>query len=190
MLYDCNDELAMHVTVDFIEEGMDGACGVGTAGVTGGDGSVIVGDAEDVLAVGTSLDRNTTGCGYCDLENSPCPSGDGYEPSTEVPEWDFRMVYELWIKAEAFGDAGYCRPDITYVHASPAKANDDTILVEPDDCPPPPDDDPDCPPNYELYITSEGEFLCAGPPNDGGCPNGYEIDITSEGELCIPVGQQ
>ena len=110
------------------------------------------------------------------------------------------MVYELWIDADAFGEAGFCRPDIEYVHASPAKSSMDTIIVEPDDCPPPPGDGDgdggtgsgggDCPPNYELYLASEGEFLCAGPPEDGECPSGYEIDLTSEGELCIPEGEQ
>lgn len=204
MLYNCDDELSMHFKVDFLSKNPESACGYANLGVTGGDGKMTIGNAEDVLAVGTSLDRNLNGCGYCDDEiddsggmggpgsgvaQSPCPSGDGYEPSTEAPEWDFRMVYEIWISADAFGDSGFCRPDIESVHASPAKTSSDTILVEPDDCPPPPDDG-DCPPNYELYLTSEGEFLCAGPPNDGDCPNGYELDLTSEGELCIPEGQQ
>ncbi len=152
------------------------------------------------------------GCGYCEETESPCPgSEEGYEPSPDAPEWDFRMVYELWIDADAFGDAGFCRSDIDYVHASPAKSSSDTILVEPDDCPPPPDDPPtdddppndddppsddpptdgDCPPEFQLYLTSAGEWLCAGPPDDEGmCPNGYEIDITSEGDLCIPEGYQ
>lgn len=205
MLYNCDDELSMHFKVDFITANTDSACGFANLGVTGGDGEVFVGNAEDVLAVGTSIDRNLNGCGYCDDElgatgmmggkpggeqpQSPCPSAEGYAPSDEAPEWDFRMVYELWVSADAFGDSGFCRPDIESVHASPAKASSDTIIVEPDDCPPPPDDD-DCPPNYELYLSTEGEFLCAGPPDDGDCPDGYELDLTSEGELCIPDGQQ
>jgi hypothetical protein len=203
ILYNCDGEMSMHVKVDFLSKDADSACGFSNLGVTGGDGKVIVGDAEHVLAVGTSLDRNLNGCGYCDDEmadsggmggpgsgtaHSPCPSGDGYEPSAESPEWDFRMVYELWIDPAAFGSSGFCHPDIEYVHASPAKSSNDTILVEPDDCPPPPGGD--CPPNYELYLSSEGEYLCAGPPNDGDCADGYELDLTSEGELCIPAGQQ
>lgn len=186
-LYNCEDDLSMHVKVDFLNEDETAACGYASAGVTGGDGEVFIGNADDVLAVGTSLDRNLNGCGYCDIKESPCPSGDGYQASDAAPEWDFRMVYELWVKADAFGDAGFCRPSIEYVHASPAKADDHTILVEPDDCPPPPND---CPPNYELFLSSEGEYLCAGPPDDGDCLAGYELDLTSEGELCIPLGEQ
>lgn len=203
-LYNCDDDLSMHMKVDFISQDEESSCGFANLGVTGGEGEVIVGNAEDVLAVGTSIDRNLNGCGYCDDEanaqqmmgmgmmgkdaeqpQSPCPSAEGYAPSEDAPEWDFRMVYELWISADAFGNAGFCRPVIESVHASPSKAESNTIIVEADDCPPPPNDDPNCPPNYELYLSSEGEFLCAGPPDDGDCPEGFELDLTSEGELCI-----
>jgi hypothetical protein len=185
-LENCDGDLSMHMRVDFTTEDPAAACGYATAGVTGGEGEMIVGDAESVLSVGTSIDRNMNGCGYCETENSPCPSGDGYAPSESKPEWDFRMVYELWIKADAFGSSGFCKPVIEYVHASPAKANEDTVIVQPDDCPPPPDDG-ECPPNYELFLTSEGEFLCGGPPGENGCEAGYEPDLTSEGELCVPA---
>lgn len=185
-LENCDGDLSMHMKVDFISEVADAACGYANLGVTGGEGEMFVGDAESVLAVGTSIDRNMNGCGYCDTVDSPCPSGDGYAPSTEVPEWDFRMVYELWIDPAAFGDSGFCKPIIEYVHASPAKAEDNTIEVLPEDCPPPPDDG-ECPPDYELFLTSEGEFICGGPPDDNGdCLEGYVPDLTSEGELCIP----
>lgn len=188
MLYNCDDELSMHMKVDFIEDESDTECGYATGGVTDGEGDVIVGDETHVLAVGTSLDRNMNGCGYCELEESPCPGGEGYSPSEDAPEWDFRIVYELWVDVEAFGPSGFCRPDIDSVHASPSKAEDNTILVEWDDCPPPPGGD--CPPNYELFLSSEGEYLCAGPPDDGDCHEGYQLDLTSEGELCIPEDAQ
>jgi hypothetical protein len=190
MLYNCDEELSMHMKVDFLDDKTATTeCGYATAGVSGGDGELFIGDADEVLAVGTSLDRNMNGCGYCNIEESPCPSGDDFEPSAEAPEWDFRMVYELWIDTSAFGDAGFCRSDVEYVHASPAKAESNTILVDLDDCPPPPGGD--CPVNFELFLSSEGEFICGGPPDeDGNCPDGYEVDLTSEGELCIPEGQQ
>src|SRR5690606_35710097 len=182
-LYDCDDELAMHFKLDFIEDGMPTDCGYASAGVTGGDGKMFVGDPDHVLATTSSLDRNMNGCGYCDEESSPCPGGEGYEVSPDAPEWDFRMVYELWVSAEAFGSAGFCRPGIEYVHATPAKGKSDTVLVEPDECPPPdgPPPDEDCPPNYELFLASEGEYLCAGPPTNGEWPGGYELDLESEG---------
>ncbi len=191
MLYNCNQDLSMHFKVDFIEGAAETECGYASAGVNGGDGELFVGNLEDFLAVTTSLDRNMNGCGYCDDTASPC-TDETYASDPNAPEWDFRMVYEVWIKASAFGESGFCTTDIEYVHASPAKGSTDTIYVEPDDCPPP---DNDCPPDYELYLTSEGRYLCAGPPEitDGGtptCPDGYVIDVTSEGRLCIPESEQ
>jgi len=186
MLYNCDDDLSMHMKVDFVSEDATRACGYGTLGVDGGEGQMIVGEASDVIAVSTSLDRDLNGCGYCVTEDSPCPEDPStYSSSTAAPEWDFRMVYELWIRRDAFGSAGFCQADIDFVHASPSKASSNTILVEPNDCPPPPGGD--CPIDFELFLSSEGEYICVGPPSDGGeCPDGYTFDLTSEGELCVP----
>jgi hypothetical protein len=186
-LFNCDDDLSLHMKVDFISEDDSVACGYGSLGVTGGEGKMYVGSADDIIAASSSMHRNLNGCGYCEIENSPCPEDPAtYSDSPDAPEWDFRMVYELWIRSEAFGGSGLCKTDIDYVHASPAKGETDTILVEPDDCPPPPGDD--CPiADYELYLSSEGEYICVGPPNDDGdCPDGYTFDLTSEGELCVP----
>ena len=46
------------------------------------------------------------------------------------------MVYEVWIDASVFGDAGFGHAEIENVHASPSKEEDNTILVIPGDCPP------------------------------------------------------
>lgn len=178
MLSDCDGNLAMHFKLDYISEASTTGCGYTNLGVTGGEGEMIVGSAEHILASTSSLDRNMNGCGYCELENSPCP-GENYSSNADAPEWDYRVVYEVWIDAEAFGSAGYCDVDIDAVHASPSKAEDNTVLVEPGDCAP-----PSCPPDYELYLTTEGEEVCV--PSEG-CPDGYVIDLTSEGESCIPV---
>jgi hypothetical protein len=180
MLYDCADELAMHLKLDFIAELESNACGYASGGATEGDGKVIVGSADHVLAASSSLSRNMNGCGYCETENSPC-TDEYYATNPDAPEWDFRVYYEVWIDAEAFGDLGMCLVDVDSVHASPSKADDNTVLVEPKDCPPPPGGP--CPPNHELYLTSEGEELCK--PPDQLCPEGYVIDLTSEGEDCI-----
>lgn len=178
MLNDCDGALAMHFKLDFISQSSTSACGYASGGVAAGEGKMLVGSADHVLAASSSHDRNMNGCGYCELENSPCP-GEDYAGDPDAPEWDYRVVYEVWIDTEAFGSAGFCGVDIDAVHASPSKAEDNTVLVEPGDCPPPP-----CPPNYELYLTSEGESVCVP---TSGCPDGYVIDLTSEGESCVPI---
>lgn len=108
----------------------------GSLGASGGDGSLVMGNAEHILEATSSLDRNMNGCGYCDTVNSPC-TDTSYASNPDFPEWDFRMVYEVWLDPDAFGN-GLCGVDIDYVHASLAKTAVETIIVVPDDCPPSP----------------------------------------------------
>ncbi|HKY34757.1 MAG TPA: hypothetical protein VJN18_02355 [Polyangiaceae bacterium] len=226
-------ETVMHFKIDLITADPAADCGYATQGVTGGDGLVLVGNAEDVLAASTSLDRNINGCGYC--QNDACaPSGDctvdspatddNYTPNAGTPNWDYRQVYEVWISLDAFGASGFGQGYITYTHASPAKGTD-TLMVEPTPCPeewddpycPPsvvaeggncfgtpdgsggasssgaggaPNDTPNCPPNYQTYVTTEGASLCTPIPWGGNdmmpCPNGYHLDLASEGRYCLP----
>jgi len=51
--------------------------------------------------------------------------------------------------------------------------------------------DPGCPPNEQVYITTEGASVCTPIPfsNNPGmepCPAGYAIDLASEGQFCVP----
>jgi hypothetical protein len=221
-LTDGAGQTAMHFKIDLISASGTAACGQGTLGVLGGDGSVLVGDAAHVLAVATSADRNLNGCGYC-ASTACAPSGDctvdspptdeSFAGSPETPDWDYRQVYEVWVDTAAFGSAGFGQAYVTYTHSSPAKANGETVTVEPTPCPPawdepycppnvileggncfdtPPEGpDSECPPNEQTYIISEGASLCTPIPytNNPGmepCPAGYSLDLTSEGRFCLP----
>jgi hypothetical protein len=225
--------VAMNFKIDLITADASAACGFGTLGVTGGDGSMIVGNAEHVLAVATSLDRNLNGCGYCAsaacgasgdcTSDSPLTDAD-YSPAPGTPNWDYRQVYEVWIDSRAFGDTGFGQAFVTYTHSSPAKSASDTLTVEPSPCPPswdtpycppnvlleggncfgsPPEGaggsggggggggGPECPPNEQVYITTEGASLCTpipftNNPDRDPCPTGYVLDLASEGQFCIP----
>jgi hypothetical protein len=49
-----------------------------------------------------------------------------------------------------------------------------------------------CPPNYELYIATEGREICTpipfgGYPGMTPCPAGYQLDAASEGRYCLPI---
>ena len=190
-LFDGSKTLISAFNLDYISQDASAACGYSCLGVSGGEGAMLVGDAKDVLAATTSLDRDLNGCGYC--RNAACngdctvdsPASDTkYTPNTLTPSWDYRVVYEVWVSAAAFGSNGFGGASISFVHASPSKATSNTITVEPKPC-------GSCPEGYTNYLTSEGAVCVPVPKTDGGsgggCPAGYTNYLTSEGAVCVPV---
>jgi hypothetical protein len=237
LLTDAEGNVALNFEIDLITADANAPCGYATKGVAGGDGSIIQGNPEHVLAVATSIDRNLNGCGYCASPacgasgdctvDSPLTDAD-YTPASETPNWDYRQVYEIWIDTQAFGSSGFGQALVTYTHSSPAKAASDTLTVEPTPCPPtwdtpycppnvlleggncfgsPPEGaggsgaggsgaggsggGSECPPNEQVYITTEGASRCTpipftNNPDKGPCPSGYALDLASEGQFCVP----
>jgi len=177
---------------------------------------MVLGNRDHILAVTTSSDRALNACGYCEIDacggdcrvNSPMTDAN-YTPNPATPNWDFRMVYEVWIAAEAFGDAGFGKANISYVHASPAKTEEETLTVTP----------MACPPDWEVpYLPRDPGTGGTGGSGSGGtggastggsggssgsggsgtggtggstgsqCPINQEIYLTSEGaEVCVPT---
>lgn len=202
-------------------------CSFGTLGVLGGDGGMITGDSSAILAAATSISRNVGGCGYC--SNAACSAdskgtGDGdctvnspvtdasYTANALTPNFNYDVVYEVWVRLDAFGEAGFGQAYITKIHASPSKLASNTLYVVPQACPPTWNACPDgncgwqgsggaggtpgtggngpCGTNYQVYITTEGASECtpipfAGYPGFGACPEGYTLDIPSEGKYCV-----
>ncbi|MBN2529571.1 MAG: hypothetical protein JXR76_24495 [Deltaproteobacteria bacterium] len=148
LLYAADDTLALHFKLDYISLDAGSASGYSTLGVNGGDGQMIVGDASAILGVSTSLNRNLNGCGLLYVEDSPATTS-GYALLAGAENWDFRVVYEVWVDNAAFGSAGFGRAIIENVHASPAKQKENTIEVVPGDCPCDPEVE-DCDPWEEL----------------------------------------
>lgn len=124
-LLDGNDELAMELKLDYISESGDMASGYRSLGVSGGDGDMKVGDEAHVLDAMSSLDRNFNELGCVETEDSPLES--------ECPGWNNTVVYEVWVSADAFGAAGFGRPNLESVHASPSRLTN-TVPVEPGPC--------------------------------------------------------
>ena len=94
--------------------------GFGTLGVAGGEGSMIVGSAAHVLAVGTSLTDN--------LNKQPFLAGKAQyivnSPALNDPnsaQWEYRMIYTVTVSRNAFGVAGFGKAMITDQHNSPTK---------------------------------------------------------------------
>jgi len=129
--------------LDYISRDPSTVSGWGSLGVRGGDGKMLLGDPDWIVAWNTSLSSNFNERGYAQFDVDSPATDEDYTPNPEAPEWDFRVVYEAWIDAAAFGESGFGDASIAVVHASPAKAKEHTLHVEPGDCPCQPDD-PEC----------------------------------------------
>jgi hypothetical protein len=183
LLIDDAGNIVMDFKLDYISEDPSSPCGYATLGVNGGEGKMLIGDAADIAAVATSLDRNLNGCGYCSTVDSPV-TDQNFSLDPAAPNWDYRVVYEVWIAYDAFEGIGFGGAFLPSVHASPSKASSNTLDVTPTPCPP--DwDTPYCPPS----IIEEGGNCFGTPPgdDDGPCPDGYIPDVESEGQNCIPL---
>jgi hypothetical protein len=133
-LVDATGELIFELKLDYIHDSDTATCGFASGGVTDGDGKVELGDESAVLAVITSLDRNLNERGYCDyIDDSPA-TDENCTPNPDAPNWDFRVVYDVWVALSAFPN-GFGSAHMDSVHASPAKEGNNTLVVEPVDCP-------------------------------------------------------
>lgn len=137
---------SLRFKLDYISELASAPSGFGSLGVRGGDGAMLVGNADWVVQWNTSLSRNLNERGYGGYTVDSPVTDSRYTPNPQAPQWDYRVVYEAWIDVAAFGGASFGDASITFVHASPAKSEQDTLDVEPGDCPPPfcQPDDPKC----------------------------------------------
>ncbi|HYQ15575.1 MAG TPA: hypothetical protein VEQ58_07455 [Polyangiaceae bacterium] len=181
VLVDSKGNTVLDFDVDYVSEDANAPCGYGTLGVKGGEGKMIKGDAAAVVAVATSIDRNLNGCGYCLTTDSPA-TDDNFAIDPSAPNWDYRVIYEVWVDFSYFKGLGFGGAYIPTVHASPSMASTNTVEVEPNPCPP--DwDTPYCPPS----VIEEGGNCFDSPPSDGTCPEGTVPDIKNEGQSCVPA---
>ena len=163
VLIDGNGDVAMQFKMDYISRDDSAPSGYASLGVSGGDGSVEIGDEAHILDVSTSLDENLNDRGYSSyVVDSPATDED-FTPNPATPEWDYRVVFDVWIDLDAFGDAGFAGAFIDYVHASPSKSDDDTIETTPDECPP----------EWDPCLDGNPDTYCNEPPV--GCYDGDPI---------------
>jgi hypothetical protein len=135
-LSDGDGNLTLHFKLDYVSASSDAPSGYATLGVTGGDGKMLAGKPSDIVAAMSSIDRDLNACGYSGFtENSPA-TDENYTPNRAAPAWDYRVVYDVWVRRAAFGSADFGSAIVDFVHASPSKADGNTITVVPDDCPP------------------------------------------------------
>jgi hypothetical protein len=127
-LYDANNVKKMEFKLDYITASSTVASGYKCLGVTGGEGQMVLGNASDVVSATTSLDKNLNTYGYNLTANSPL-SNSSYTPNANYPNWIYDVWYEVTVNLAPFGSAGFGRPVITSIHASPSKTGSNTEVV-------------------------------------------------------------
>jgi hypothetical protein len=133
-LTDARGLLVLSFDADYISPDARAPSGYATLGVAGGEGKVLHGNASDIAAVSTSLDRDLNACGLKGYLDSSPATDMNYTPNPAAPKWDYRVVYDVWAKRSAFGAAGFGAATVDFVHASPSKAGQNTLTVEPGPC--------------------------------------------------------
>ena len=81
------------------------ACGYSCLGVSGGEGSMIVGDAKYVLAATSSLDRNLNGCGIC--KSAACNGDCTVDSPATDNSWNSDLSYFALRPYPIVGAASY-----------------------------------------------------------------------------------
>jgi hypothetical protein len=161
--------------IDYLNSDATALSGWATAGVMGGDGGMTLGEGSAVVDSMTSLDRNLNERGYSSYTVDSPATDESYTPNPAAPEWDYRVVYEAWVLASIFGGADLDAPRLDYVHASPSKTPNDTLIVE----------EGEWPPEWEC-TDPDGCEPGSGGPGDDGDEGGGEMCIANEyGEGCF-----
>jgi len=132
-LYDNANVKKMEVKLDYITASAGAPSGYDALGVTGGEGSMILGSVSDVVSSTTSLDINFNTFGYVLTVDSPATDA-SYTPNPTYPNWIYEVWYEVTIKKAPFGTSGFGYPIITSIHASPSKTGSNTEPVTPSIC--------------------------------------------------------
>jgi len=172
VLLDTTGEVLFDLKLDYISEDPDSACGYASLGPSGGGGRVNVGDESAILGWSTSLDENLNARGYCEYTTDSPETDASCTPNPAAPDWDFRVVYDVWVRADAFAPSGFGTAHMDSAHASPSKADGNTVIVTPGDCP-------------ADWCTEVGG---CDPPG-GGCTDDTECatnEFCGEGH-CVPI---
>lgn len=169
---DSQGSLVLQFNLDYITADSTAPCGYSCLGVDGGDGKMLLGPREAILGYTSSLDRNLNERGYCQYTTDSPATDANCTPNPAAPNWDFRVVYEVWIALSFFNPNPFGSAYMSFVHASPSKLSTNTVETQPEECPCVPID------NYS----------CNAPPG-GGCTTNNDCPTEQfcyDGQ-CIPV---
>lgn len=190
VLLDAAGGVSFQAKLDYVSESSDAPSGYASLGPHGGDGDLVAGSADDVLAFDSSFDDNLNELGHVLLADSP-ETDAVYSPNADYPDWNFYVEYRLSVALSAFGDAGFGEAKMEMVHASPSKLGENTITVIEEGCPDPGgEDDPFTPCQDGTCLDAPGGGSDPGgepksPPSNDPDPGACSADADcSPGETC------
>ncbi|MDD5543366.1 MAG: hypothetical protein PHX83_09335 [Acidobacteriia bacterium] len=109
--------------------------GYGCLGASGGDGKMVIGNASNIIAAGSSLSDDLLLSQFVTgfLVNSPPETAP--LSNISIPSgWDYTDSYTVFLKSSVFGTSGFGSVHVVGVHDSPPKTGSSN-LITPDPCP-------------------------------------------------------
>ena len=125
-LFDTAGVRKLEFKLDYFSAATSDPSGYASLGTWGGDGGMVFGDGTKVTAADSSLAANfRQGPNYWLTVDSPV-TDINYTPNPAYPNWIFQAWYDVTVRRDAFGAAGFGYPRITAMHASPSKSGRET----------------------------------------------------------------
>ena len=128
-LFDADGAKQLEFVLDYLDSSNVVPSGYQSSGVT----SMSVGSIADVVSASTSIDANFNQFGYVLTSDSPATDA-AYTPNPAAPFFIFEAWYEVTVRSEAFGAAGFGYPRVESMHASPSKTGNHTEPLTVVDC--------------------------------------------------------
>ena len=97
---------------------------------------MVMGNASDLVKYNTSISLNLNERGYGGFTKDSPATDANYKPNPMAPNWDFRVMYEAWIKTSLFANTRFGYLNFPYLHISPGKTGEDIVPLVPCSCPP------------------------------------------------------
>ena len=124
-------EVVLDFMLDYISDTITAPSGYASLGVEGGQGEMIVGSADDIIASATSLDYNFNSLGHILTEDSPA-TDENYTENPDYQGWLFAVSYEFKVDGAVFGESGYGSIQMPVTHISPNKIAKNKVYDEVD----------------------------------------------------------
>ena len=133
-LYDKCNVKRMDFAIDYISASTSVSSGYKSLGVAGGDGSITVGSASDIVSWNTSMDYNFNVLNHAFTVNSPqtSPVQSYNVVNPTEADWVYDVWYEVTVKKSAFtcANGDFDHPYIALIHASPSKTGNNTECLQ------------------------------------------------------------